>query len=193
MRLLATCDSDPPGSFLAALGPFERVRLLAALPGHSVDLGQNTGQGGSSHFNDDFHTLTHHVSLVWMPPLQRWLAPCELSTSQGWPIGEDIVAAMGLPCLFSRVGGTVCESRSRRSQAVQTGNAIHVNSIGSIIMAIVCMYPNLLRVNLARVPVVVADAPGLAVDEVSTRPADTSAVCQNDSGQILRRLRRRLA
>ena len=54
----------------------------------------------------------------------------------GFPVTEDDVSRTGVMCQFSRGFPSVPGRRSRASQLTQIGNAMHVESIGSVLLTV---------------------------------------------------------
>ena len=54
----------------------------------------------------------------------------------GFPVTEDDVLRTGVMCQFSRGFPNVPGCRSRASQLMQIGNAMHVESIGSVLLTV---------------------------------------------------------
>eukprot|EP00969_Alexandrium_andersonii_P203705 9001149-Alexandrium_andersonii.AAC.1 len=67
----------------------------------------------------------------------------------GFPFTESCQAAAGVQSIFSRNYALAPKTRSRNSVLSQLGNAMHVNSIGSIIMGILFKYSMVLDIKLS--------------------------------------------
>ena len=132
----------------AFLTPKERERWQQyheKFPGRACNLAQNViveaggrpqisrGQDGLALF-----TLTKTQGLVMMPlsryPEGRWLIPQELWLSMGFPAVEEVIQATGgAKCCFAP-GEPVPGRRSSHTQREQSGNSMHVNSIGAVVL-----------------------------------------------------------
>ena len=81
-----------------------------------------------------------------IPSIHRTLVLHHLevpSTLAGWPITDECVAACGLPCGFSRCWATPYPARSRNSMCTQVGNAMSVNTIGSVVASMILVHPEI--------------------------------------------------
>ena len=120
----------------------ERERLdqfLQSHPDFAWDLGQSSQRMLKSKLDGNLHTLIKGAGLLWVPSLQppRWMTAPECFTAMGWPISNEHVQLLNVTCPFTR-GSTGYPGRSRSSQIAQIGNSMHVNSIGAVMMLIMC-------------------------------------------------------
>ena len=132
---------DDPHSWEYALTSTERSRLesfLASAPGRSIDLGQSAQKPVHSPTTGPLHTLRKGMGLTWLPPLRRWMTPLEQYVAMGFPVTqESIIAYRGVDCMFARGFAGSSPRRSRNSMCMQLGNAMHVNSMGSVVFCAV--------------------------------------------------------
>ncbi len=142
---------DKPDSFEAALHVSERKRLdIYALSylGQVVDLRQDPLFCLHSVWSEHLDCLIKGQSFTWVPHLRRWFTTLKLFTAMGWPITDDHVSASGsVASAFSRSNSSRApESRTRHTMHQQTGNGMHVNSIGAVIFAILLRCPGILDI-----------------------------------------------
>jgi hypothetical protein len=73
----------------------------------------------------------------------RWLSISEMASAMGYPVRPcDIAASGGARSIFAATSPRPpCRTRSTSANAL--GNAMHVNSIGSVLMAILTLIPEL--------------------------------------------------
>eukprot|EP00959_Pyramimonas_sp_CCMP1952_P468428 9493239-Pyramimonas_sp.AAC.2 len=84
-----------------------------------------------------------------MAELERWLTPLETFLSMGFPVTPEAVRMYhGVDCQFTRGSTNSFPYRTRNSMLCELGNAMHVNSIGSVVFAIVYRYRWLLVVHV---------------------------------------------
>ena len=137
--------NDDGNPYAMALIPSERVRLEfyeRTYPQHVFDLNQNDIKKLISPVDGHLHTIIRNCGLVWNPSLTppRWLTPQELATAMGFPVDDGSIKITGVSCWISRSMGAK-NFRSHRSAMNQIGNSMHVNAIGSVIMATLYAYP----------------------------------------------------
>ena len=125
--------------WLGALTVAERDRLEAyksKWPGEVGDLGQNPNKRALRSKRGKLPTLIAGMGIMFSPKHNRWYFPSELWLSMGFPVTEDDVSRTGVMCQFSRGFPSVPGRRSRASQLTQIGNAMHVESIGSVLLTV---------------------------------------------------------
>ena len=125
--------------WLGALTVAERDRLEAyksMWPGEVGDLGQNPHKRALRSRCGKLPTLIAGMGIMFSPIHDRWFFPIELWLSMGFPVTETDVSRTGVMCQFSRGFLRVPGSRSRASQLKQIGNAMHVESIGSVLLTV---------------------------------------------------------
>eukprot|EP00969_Alexandrium_andersonii_P370316 15477006-Alexandrium_andersonii.AAC.1 len=61
----------------------------------------------------------------------------------GFPVNATAAEACGTSCHMARDAPNVPVTRSHRSQTHQIGNAMHVNSVGSILLLVALKFPML--------------------------------------------------
>eukprot|EP00969_Alexandrium_andersonii_P185966 8216667-Alexandrium_andersonii.AAC.1 len=94
---------------------------------------------------EDLHTLVRGMGLVWVHRLRRWYTVSELLTAMGFPITEESQRwCGGVRCQFSR-GVTGYPGRTRHSVKAAIGNAMHTNSIGSALLAVLLRHVDSFR------------------------------------------------
>lgn len=151
-------ESPNASIFFKALGGKEQQRLklyTQTWPGFFCDLNQNplvTPIKSKS----ELHTLTKSMGLIWNPVAipNRWLFISELAAAMGYPVLDSHVEQAGVDCLFSHCrikDGKVSAKRSRSSSSNQLGNAMHVNSIGAVSMALFFSVPDLISSSMSPV------------------------------------------
>ena len=147
-KILDDADkTDEPGSFAAALGASERVRMALnskQWPGCSSDLGQDASRPFRSLEADDLHTLTKSMGLICVPSLNRWYTPTELFLSMGFPVDSKSQDIVGVASTLGYGSPSAPASRTRHSLVAALGNAMHVNSMGAALMVMWLRYPRVL-------------------------------------------------
>jgi len=136
---------DPIGSWEHASNLSERNRLelyRKTFPNCAWDLGQDMAFCLRSGIEEPLHTLVKGQGITWNTGLnpERWFTPQECFIAMGFPVRLVQAASMGVACQFT--DGFTHNSRSRSSMLHQSGNAMHSNSIGSVIMSIFLLDPS---------------------------------------------------
>ena len=164
--LQGTKETWHTDAFYDALNPSEQARLKVyrELYPHDVcDLSQDPEEMPVFSRDMALNTIIKNVGIMYLPEFymhggaaypdgiglrgprmpKRWLTLSELLTSMGFPITyEAIQACCGATCPMSR-GQPIVPGQSHRSTANQTGNTMHVNSIGAIRLTIFLLLPSL--------------------------------------------------
>lgn len=86
--------------------------------------------------------IVKNLTLAFDLELGRPWTTSELMTAMGLPIVEHHAALTGVACAFAR-SSPAPASRTYRSSVAQAGNAMHVASIGSVVMLCILTFPDL--------------------------------------------------
>eukprot|EP00973_Karenia_brevis_P080736 11201207-Karenia_brevis.AAC.1 len=110
-------------------------------PGETGDVGQDPLHRPLHSRNGILNTLIRNNHYMMIPRghgerSNTWLLPSELWTSMGFPISMSCQQATGVQCVFSCGFQNVPCTRTGKSQRNQMGNAMHVNSIGKVKLAV---------------------------------------------------------
>ena len=134
-------EGDGRDTFLGALTLAERERweiYKARWPHEIGDLGQNPRAGFGLHSRKGkLPTLISGMGIMFSPWHERWLLPIELWLAMGFPVTPTATAKTGVMCQFSRAFPSPPPGRRRSSQLKQIGNAMHMESVGSILLTMV--------------------------------------------------------
>ena len=101
-----------------------------------VNLGQNPDKRRVHSVGTKLQTITKNGALLWAMRANRWLTPSECWASLGHPVTPELVAACkGAVSPFSR-GIVAPATRTHHSQVSQAGDAMHVASIGGVLLVV---------------------------------------------------------
>ena len=140
---------DGQDSWLGAFTVSERDRFdlyQSMWPNEACDVRQNPlERPGVRSRNGKLSCLMAGMGIIFSPELGRWLIPIELWLTMGFPVTPAGVSRTGVVCQFSRGFPNAPRTRTRASQLKQIGNAIHVESVGSVLLKAFLKLAPLLR------------------------------------------------
>lgn len=116
-------------------------------PGVSGDTGQEPDSRPMMTRGNYLNTLIRNVGIMMLPDgigsrSQTWWTASEYFEAMGFPIRHSTQEASGVKCVFS-IGQPKVWGRTRRSMCHQVGNAMHVNSIGKVILTTYLKVPDI--------------------------------------------------
>ena len=140
---------DGQDSWLGAFTVSERDRFdlyQSMWPNEACDVRQNPlERPGVRSRNGKLSCLMAGMGIIFSPELGRWLIPIELWLTMGFPVTPAGVSRTGVVCQFSRGFPNAPRTRTRASQLKQIGNAMHVESVGSVLLTAFLKLAPLLR------------------------------------------------
>ena len=171
---------DPPGSYLAALSLPERLRLTEYSVTYGIsdlvcDVMQNPGERAVVSTTSRLPTFYAGMGLMFSTRLRRWLMASEMWLVMGFPATASAAEDAGTACAFT-ANFPSPPQRTRASQVRQIGNAMHVQSLGSIMLvAVLKLYPLLTKSRTPAPAHALAPPPPRACSSESTEEASSAS------------------